>query len=59
MEITNLKKREWKSGVLAPEDANRPRCKVLYSYDGTTGIPDEDETDLVDWLVVIAYETKE
>ncbi len=59
METTNFKKREWKSGVLAPEDAKRPRCRVLYSYDGTTGMPDEDETDLVDWLVVIAYEAEE
>ncbi len=58
METTNFKQREWKSGVLAPDDAKRPRCKVLYSYDGTTGIPDEDNTDLVDWLVVIAYETE-
>jgi hypothetical protein len=58
MRITNiLKSRKWKSGVTAPEDAVRPRCKVLYSYDGTTGILEEDETDLVDWLVVIAYQT--
>jgi hypothetical protein len=54
-----LKPRSWKSGVTAPEDAKRPRCRILYSYDGKTGIPDEDETDFVDWLVVIAYETEE
>ena len=54
-----LKSREWKSDVISPDDAMRPRCKVLYSYDGITGIPDEDDTDLIDWLVVIAYQTKE
>ena len=58
METDNFKKRAWKTGVLAPDDANRPRCKVLYSYDGVTGVPDEDDTDLVDWLIVVAYETK-
>ena len=56
---TELKKRNWKEGVLPPEDANRPRCKVLYSYDGITGVEDEDDTDLVDWLIVIAYESGE
>lgn len=54
-----MKTREWKTGVLAPDDANRPRCRVLYSYDGKTGVPDEDDTDAVDWLIVVAYETKE
>ena len=52
-----LKSLPWKSGVMAPSDAKRPRCKVLISYDGINGKPDEDETDLVDWLIVIAYET--
>lgn len=49
----------WKSGVLAPDDAKRPTCKVLYSYDGITGIADEDDTDAIDWLIVIEYETEE
>jgi len=52
-----FKELKWKSGVLAPSDANRPRCKVVYSYNGIDGTIDEDETDLVDWLIVIAYET--
>ena len=55
----NMKPRPWKSGVLPPEDAKRPKCRVLISHDGVKGIPDEDETDLVDWLIVIAYETQE
>lgn len=55
----NLKPLNWKSGVLAPADANRPRCKVMTSLDGVNGKLEEDETDLVDWLIVIAYETKE
>lgn len=55
---TDLKTLTWKSGVLPPTDANRPRCRVLYSYNGTTGHEDEDDTDLVDWLIVIAYETQ-
>jgi hypothetical protein len=54
-----LKSLPWKSGVLAPVDAKRPRCRVLISYDGVNGKPDEDDTDLVDWLIVIAYETNE
>lgn len=54
-----FKNREWKSSVLPPEDAHRPRCKVLYSYDGIKGFEDEDETDQVDWLIVIAYQIKE
>jgi hypothetical protein len=57
--MTELKLRPWKSGVTAPSDAKRPRCKVLYSYDGITGVPDEDDTDFLDWLIVIAYETEE
>jgi hypothetical protein len=58
-DTSNFKERKWKTGVLPPEDAMRPKCKVLYCYDGVKGVPDEDETDLVDWLIVIAYETKE
>ncbi len=54
-----MKQQPWKTGVLAPDDAARPRCKVMYSYDGKTQVPDEDETDAVDWLIVVAYETKE
>ena len=56
---TTMKQRQWKTGVLPPEDAKRPRCKVMYCYDGVNGVPDEDDTDYVDWLIVIAYETKE
>jgi hypothetical protein len=52
-----MKSIKWKSGVLAPPDAKRPRCKIVYSYNGVTGDLDEDETDLVDWLLVISYET--
>ena len=58
MKNTALKSIPWKSGVLAPLDAKRPRCQVMYSYNGTTGHLDEDETDLVDWLITIAYETE-
>jgi hypothetical protein len=54
-----MKQRQWKTGVLPPEDAKRPKCKVMYCYDGVNGVPDEDDTDYVDWLIVIAYETKE
>jgi hypothetical protein len=57
--MTKHKSRLWKSGVIAPDDAKRPRCKVLYSYDGISGVPDEDETDYIDWLIVIAYETED
>ena len=57
--FNDLKPRQWKTGVNAPPDAKRPRCRVLYSYDGTTRVPDEDDTDVIDWLVVIAYETEE
>lgn len=53
-----FKKRQWKEGVVPPPDAKRPRCRVLYSYDGKTGVLDEDETDYIDWLIVIAYETE-
>jgi hypothetical protein len=59
MDQITYKSRPWKTGVLPPEDASRPRCRVLYCYDGIKGVPDEDETDLVDWLIVIGYETKE
>jgi hypothetical protein len=58
MENTELKSLPWKSGVLPPPDARRPRCRIIYSYNGTTGYLDEDETDLVDWLITIAYETE-
>ena len=54
-----MKIRPWKEGVLPPPDAKRPRCKVMYCYDGKTGVLDEDDTDFVDWLIVIAYETEE
>jgi hypothetical protein len=54
----NLKPLTWKYGVMAPPDAKRPTCRVLYSLDGVTGKPAEDQTDLVDWLIVIAYETE-
>lgn len=54
-----LKERNWKTGVLAPDDAKRPQCRVMYSYDGKTQVPDQDDTDAVDWLIVVAYETKE
>lgn len=59
MENNLLKPLKWKTGVMAPADANRPRCKVITSLDGVNGKLEEDETDLVDWLIVIAYETKE
>lgn len=59
MENISLKPLNWKSGVMAPEDAKRPRCKVMTSLDGVNGKLEEDDTDLVDWLIVIAYETKE
>jgi hypothetical protein len=59
IDTSKFKTRNWKEGVLPPEDATRPRCKVLYSYDGINGTLDEDETDLVDWLIVIGYEAKE
>lgn len=59
MEQVNYKPRKWKEGVLPPADAKRPICRVLYCYDGVKGIPDQDETDLVDWLIVIGYETQE
>lgn len=59
MNIDNLKKLPWKSGVLAPADAKRPRCKVITSLDGINGKLEEDATDLVDWLIVIAYEAEE
>lgn len=54
----NLKKLPWKSGTLAPIDAKRPRCKHITSLNGLTGKLTEDYTDLVDWLIVIAYETE-
>ena len=57
--MKDLKQLNWKSGVLAPLDAKRPTFKVLESLDGVNGKLVEDKTDLVDWLIVIAYETKE
>ena len=59
MKNLKLKSIAWKSTVVPPEDANRPRCKVMYCYDGVTGVPAEDDTDYIDWLIVIAYETKD
>lgn len=58
-ETVKMKPRIWKTGPVAPDDAARPRCKVLISYDGIKGVPDEDETDLIDWLITIAYQTQE
>ncbi len=58
-EQDKFKELKWKSGVLAPVDAKRPRCKVLESLDGVNGKLVEDKTDLIDWLIVIAYETEE
>lgn len=58
-DTSKLKPRKWKEGVLPPPDAKRPRCKVLYCYDGVNGVLDEDDTDYVDWLIVIAYETED
>lgn len=55
----NLKPRPWKSGVVAPSDAKRPTCKVITSLDGVNGEITEDDTDVIDWLIVIAYETSE
>jgi hypothetical protein len=54
-----FKELKWKSGVLAPTDAKRPRCRVVESLDGVNGKIVEDKTDLIDWLIVIAYETEE
>lgn len=56
---TNLKPIPWKSGVLAPVDAKRPTCKVITSLNGIDGKLEEDYTDLVDWLIVIAYEIED
>jgi len=53
-----MKKLQWKSTIVPPADATRPKCKVVLSLDGETGKIDEDDTDLIDWLVVIQYETK-
>ena len=54
-----FKELKWKTGVLAPADAKRPRCQVVESLDGVNGKIVEDKTDLIDWLIVIAYETEE
>lgn len=55
----NLKKCDWKSTSFAPADAKRPRCKAILSLNGTDGKLVEDNTDDIDWLIAIAYETKE
>lgn len=57
--MDNMKQRAWKSGVTTPPDAKRPRCKAIESLDGVVGREVEDETDQIDWLIVIAYEVQE
>lgn len=58
--MNNLKTLNWKTLITAPEDASRPKCTVAYSYDGNTIDHFENEnTDLVDWLLVIKYQTYE
>ena len=59
MDKSQLKSRIWKAGISAPTDARRPRCCAIESLDGETGRLVEDETDLIDWLIVIAYEAEE
>jgi hypothetical protein len=59
MDKSQLKPRIWKTGISAPTDARRPRCCAIESLDGETGRLVEDETDLIDWLIVIAYEAEE
>jgi hypothetical protein len=59
MDKSELKPRIWKAGISAPDDARRPRCQAIESLDGKTGRLVEDETDLIDWLIVIAYESEE
>ena len=59
MDKSELKSRIWKAGISAPDDARRPRCQAIESLDGETGSLVEDETDLIDWLIVIAYEAEE
>lgn len=59
MDKSELKSRIWKAGISAPDDARRPRCQAIESLDGETGSLIEDETDLIDWLIVIAYEAEE
>ena len=59
MDKSELKPRIWKAGISAPDDARRPRCQAVESLDGETGTLVEDETDLIDWLIVIAYEAEE
>jgi len=59
MDKSELKPRIWKAGISAPSDACRPRCRAIESLDGETGSLVEDETDLIDWLIVIAYEAEE
>ena len=55
----NFVERKWKSGITAPADAKRPRCRAIESLNGITGTEVEDETDLIDWLIVIGYEPKD
>lgn len=54
-----LKDRVWKTSTFAPPDAKRPRCRAVISLDGVHGNMVEDETDYIDWLIVIAYEAEE
>jgi hypothetical protein len=57
MQEVIFKDRPWKSGVVAPLDAARPKCQVFVSLDGKTGQLIEDDTDQIDWLIVIKYQT--
>jgi hypothetical protein len=57
--MQEFKPLQWKSTVTAPKDAKRPQCRVLYSYDGIKGHESIDDTDSVDWLITIGYETQE
>jgi hypothetical protein len=57
--MQEFKPLQWKSTVIAPVDAKRPQCRVIYSYDGIKGHETIDDTDSVDWLITIGYETQE
>lgn len=59
MNQLQLKPLPWKSGVLAPADAKRPICQAIESLDGVSGKLVTDKTDLIDWLIVISYQTEE
>lgn len=48
----------WKSTVVPPIDAKRPICKAITTTDGINGILEAEETDQIDWLIVIGYETE-